>query len=129
MFKQLPHAIKSFKSQEHITISMIKAEVEAAFNNASNKKNPAWLIQWVIDHKLVCNIIFNLLFQALTYQIESQIVFLFCSIGKQTRGRHFFTFFLKVLIVLQAAGMNDTLDLIYKIIIQKKQSYLYNIIS
>jgi hypothetical protein len=56
MFKQLLHAIKSFKSQPHITISIINTEVEVAFNSASDKKNPAWLIQWVIDHKLVCNI-------------------------------------------------------------------------
>ena len=38
------------------------AEVEIAFNNASDKEDPAWLIQWVINNKLVCNIIldFNL---------------------------------------------------------------------
>jgi hypothetical protein len=41
----------------------LKAEVETAFNNASDKEDPAWLIQWVIDHKLVCDIIFNFLFQ------------------------------------------------------------------
>jgi hypothetical protein len=62
MKTQLPHAIKSFKSQKHITINTLKAEVETAFNNASDKEDPAWLIQWVIDHKLVCDIIFNFLF-------------------------------------------------------------------
>jgi hypothetical protein len=67
MKAQLPHAIKSFKSQKHITISIVKAEVETAFINASDKKDPAWLIQWVIDHKLVCDIIFNFLFQVLIY--------------------------------------------------------------
>ena len=67
MKEQLPHAIKSFKSQKHITISMVKAKVEVAFNNASDKEHPAWLIQWVIDNKLVCDIIFNVLFQALIY--------------------------------------------------------------
>jgi hypothetical protein len=64
---QIPHAIKSFKSQKHITINMVKAEVEAAFNNASDKRNPAWLIQWVIGHKLVCDIIPNFQFQKLIY--------------------------------------------------------------
>ena len=56
---------------------MVKAEVEVAFNNASDKKNPAWLIQWVIDHKLVCDIVFNFLFQKLIYCSEPQIVLLF----------------------------------------------------
>ncbi|KIM42374.1 hypothetical protein M413DRAFT_132886 [Hebeloma cylindrosporum] len=50
--KQFSHAIKSFKSQKHLTINIFKAEVEAAFNNASDKEDPAWLIQWIIDHKL-----------------------------------------------------------------------------
>jgi hypothetical protein len=63
MAAQIPHAIKSFKSQNHITINIVKAEVEAAFNNASDKENPTWLIQWIIGHKLVCDIIFNFLFQ------------------------------------------------------------------
>ena len=67
MEEQMPHAVKSFKSQKHITFSMVKAEVEVAFNNASDKKNPAWLIQWVIAHKLVCDIIFNFQFQKLIY--------------------------------------------------------------
>ena len=80
---QIPHAIKSFKSQKHITISMVKAEVEAAFNNAGDKDDPAWLIQWVIDHKLVCPIIFNFLFQKLIYWSESQIVF-FVSLCKKS---------------------------------------------
>jgi hypothetical protein len=62
---QLPYAIKSFKAQKHI--SELKADVEIAFNNASDKEDSAWLIQWVIDHKLVCDIIINFLFQVLTY--------------------------------------------------------------
>jgi len=67
MAAQLPHAIKSFKSQKHITIGILKAQVETAFNNATNKENPAWLIQWIISHKLVCDIIFSFLFQTLIY--------------------------------------------------------------
>jgi hypothetical protein len=62
MEAQLPHAIKSFKSQKHITISILKAQVETAFNNAINEEDPASLIQWVISHKLVCDIIFSFLF-------------------------------------------------------------------
>jgi len=31
-------------------------EVKNAFNNASDKEGPAWLIQWIIKNKLVCNI-------------------------------------------------------------------------
>jgi hypothetical protein len=38
------------------------AEVEIAFNNASDKEDPAWLIQWVINNKLVCSIILDFLF-------------------------------------------------------------------
>jgi hypothetical protein len=71
MKAQLPYAIKSFKSQKHITINTLKAEVETAYNNAHYKENPAWLIQWVIDHKLVCDIISNFLFQVLIYSSES----------------------------------------------------------
>jgi len=67
MAAQFPHAIKSFKSQKHITIGILKAQVEIAFNNAINKRDPAWLIQWVISHKLVCDIIFSFLFQTLIY--------------------------------------------------------------
>jgi len=52
MKAQLPHALKSFKSQKHININILKAQVETAFNNAIDKENPAWLIQWVISHKL-----------------------------------------------------------------------------
>jgi hypothetical protein len=66
MKAQLPHAIKSFKSQKHITISLLKAQVETAFNDAIDQEDPAWLIQWVISHKLVCGIIFIILFQTLT---------------------------------------------------------------
>jgi hypothetical protein len=65
MEAQIHHAIKSFKSQKHI--SVVKAEVEAAFNDASDKESPTWLIQWVIAHKLVCDVIFNFLFQKLIY--------------------------------------------------------------
>ena len=65
MEKQLTHAVKSFKSQKHININMVKAKVETAFNNASDKEDPAWLIQCVIDNKLVWNIILNLLFKHL----------------------------------------------------------------
>jgi len=67
MEAQLPYAIKSFKSQQHITINILKAQVRTAFNNAIDKENPAWLIQWVISHKLVCGIIFNFLSQILIY--------------------------------------------------------------
>ena len=56
MRTQLPHAIKSFKSQKH-DIGVIMAEVETVFNNVSTKEDPAWLTQWVIDNKLVCYII------------------------------------------------------------------------
>ena len=65
MAAQLPHAIKSFTSHKHINISKLKAQVETAFNDAINKDNPAWLIQWVISHKLVCDIIFNFMLQTL----------------------------------------------------------------
>ena len=65
MEKQLAHAVKSFKSQKHININKLKTEVETAFNNASDKEDPAWLIQWVIDNKLVCNIILIFLFNHL----------------------------------------------------------------
>jgi hypothetical protein len=37
-------------------------EVEIAFNNANDKEDPAWLIQWVINNKLVCNITLDSLF-------------------------------------------------------------------
>jgi len=50
------------------------AEVETAFNNASNKEDPAWLIQWVIKNKLVCNIILYFLL-ILTSSSETQIIF------------------------------------------------------
>jgi len=62
---QFLHAVKSFKSQKQFSI-IVKAEVETAFNNASDKEDPAWLIQWVIDNKLVLDIILNLLFKTLT---------------------------------------------------------------
>jgi len=38
------------------------AEVETAFNNASDKEDSAWLIQWVINNKLVCKITFDFYF-------------------------------------------------------------------
>jgi hypothetical protein len=34
MAEQFPHAVKSFKSQAHINITLVMAEVETAFNNA-----------------------------------------------------------------------------------------------
>jgi len=37
-------------------------EVETVLNNASDKEDPAWLIQWVINNKLVCNITLDFLF-------------------------------------------------------------------
>ena len=60
---QFPHAIKSFKSQKHISIPLVMAEVQTAFNNADDEEDPAWLIQWVINNKLVCNITSEFLFQ------------------------------------------------------------------
>ena len=57
MQTQLPHAIKSFKSQKHINIATVQAKVKTAFYNANDKEDPAWLIQWVIDNKLVGRII------------------------------------------------------------------------
>ena len=67
MEKQFSHAIKSFKSQKHINISTVIANVEIAFNNTSDKKDPAWLIQWVIDNKLVCDIVLDFHFKTLTH--------------------------------------------------------------
>jgi len=65
MEKQFSHAIKSFQSQKHINISTVMANIEIAFNNASHKKDPAWLIQWVIDNKLVCDIVLKFHFKIL----------------------------------------------------------------
>jgi hypothetical protein len=62
MVEQFPHAVKSFKSQKHTNITLMMAEVETAFYNAIDKEDPAWLIQWVINNKLVCNSTLNLLF-------------------------------------------------------------------
>ena len=67
MEQQFPHAVKSFKSQKHTNITIVKAKVAATFNNASDKEDPAWLIQWVIKNKLVCDLLLNLLFRALTF--------------------------------------------------------------
>ena len=50
--------IKSFKSQKH-NISIIMTEVATVLNNTSTKEDSAWLIQWVIDNKLVCYIILH----------------------------------------------------------------------
>ena len=72
--EQLHYAIKSFKSQKNI--KLVQAEVETAFRNATNKEDSAWLIQLVIDNKLVCNIILHLLFKILTTSSEAQVVFL-----------------------------------------------------
>ena len=60
MAKQLSYAVNSFKLQRHINITIVMVEVEKAFNNASDPKDPAWLIQWVINNKLVCNLYFIL---------------------------------------------------------------------
>jgi len=49
---QLPDAVKSFKSQKNI--NTVIGEVETAFTNASDNEDLAWLIQRVIDNKLVC---------------------------------------------------------------------------
>jgi len=56
MQAQLSHAIKSFKSQKHNNMANVQEKVKTAFYNASDKEDPAWLIQWVIDNKLVGNI-------------------------------------------------------------------------
>jgi len=52
MEEQFPHAIKSFKSQKHTNITIVKEEIEIAFNRSSHKEDPAWLIHWVINNKL-----------------------------------------------------------------------------
>ena len=57
MQTQLSHAIKSFKWQKHINIAIVQAKVKTALYNASDKEDPTWLIEWVIDNKLVGNII------------------------------------------------------------------------
>jgi hypothetical protein len=62
MAEQLPHAVKSFESQKHTNMTLVIRVVETAFNTASDKKNPTWLIHWVINNKLVCNITFDFLF-------------------------------------------------------------------
>ena len=67
MTQQFPHAVKSFKSQKHTNIAIVKAKVAVALKNANDKKDPAWLIQWVIENKLVCSLLLNHLFKALTY--------------------------------------------------------------
>jgi len=60
--EQFPYAVKSFQSQAYINITLLMAEVETAFNNASDKEDSAWLIQWVINNKLVCKITFDFYF-------------------------------------------------------------------
>jgi hypothetical protein len=60
--EQFFHAVKSFKSQKHINITLLMEAVETAFNNASDKEDPAWLIQWIINNKLVCSITLHFLF-------------------------------------------------------------------
>jgi hypothetical protein len=60
MAEQFLSAIKSFKTQTHINITL--AAVETAFSNTSHKNDSAWLIQWVINNKLVCNITLYFLF-------------------------------------------------------------------
>ena len=63
MEEQLPHAVKSFKSQKDFSIMKVMVEIETAFNNTTDREDPAWLIQWVINNKLVCNIISALCLQ------------------------------------------------------------------
>jgi len=65
--QQFLHAVKSFKSQKHTRVTIVKAKVEAALNHAHDKEDPAWLTEWVIKNKLVCDLLLNLLFKALTY--------------------------------------------------------------
>jgi len=60
IIKQFLSAIKSFKTQKHINVTL--AAVETAFNNASDKNDSAWLIQWVINNKFVHNITSYFLF-------------------------------------------------------------------
>jgi hypothetical protein len=52
MKTQLSYAIKSFKSQQYTSFNIMGAGIATAFNNASHKQNPAWLIRWVISNKL-----------------------------------------------------------------------------
>ena len=66
MVKQFQHAVQSFKSQQNISIGTVKAEVETEFNNASDGDS-AWLIQWIIENKLVCIIILYFLLKPLIY--------------------------------------------------------------
>jgi len=101
MKEQFTHAVKSFKSQKHINITIVKAKVETAFNNASDKEDPAWLIQWVIDNKLVCNMI--LLFKHLHItQLGAQIIFfVFQIVANQTMGSYFFIFIFQTLTIPQ----------------------------
>jgi len=106
MKAQLSHAIKSFKSQKHITISILKAQVETAFNNAIDKEDLGWLIQWVISHKLVCHIIF-FLFQTLIYWPGAQIVLLFPNVKHQPMGCYFFHLYLYN--TNSSSDINDTL--------------------
>jgi hypothetical protein len=63
MVEQFPYAVKSFKSQKHINITLAMTEVETTFNNASDKETPTWLIHWVLNNKLVCNITLDFLFK------------------------------------------------------------------
>jgi len=62
MAEQLSYAVKSFKSQKHINITTVMVEVEKAFNNATTPEDAAWLIQWVINNKLVCHLYFIIFF-------------------------------------------------------------------
>ena len=66
MVTQFQHAVKSFNSQQNINVSKVKAEVETAFNKASDG-NSAWLIQWIIENKLVCIFTLYFLLKPLTY--------------------------------------------------------------
>ena len=50
MNARLPNILPT---QKHINITLVMTAVETVFNDASDKENPAWLIQWVIKNKLV----------------------------------------------------------------------------
>jgi len=77
------------------------AAVETTFNNTSDKKDSAWLIQWVINNKLVCNITLYFLFLILISSSGAQIVFSFQSVRNSNLGNYFYIYF---------SGTNSSLD-------------------
>jgi hypothetical protein len=102
MLEQLPYSIKSFNSQKHTNFNVMMAELETEFDNASNQSDPAWLIQWVIDNKLVCDIILPFLFKILTFSLEAQLA-LFQNIRKQIMGSYLY-------IYIYASMIDSSLD-------------------